>query len=202
MRFNAVIFLLYLSNSLVHAQMSLIDNPNGLLIAECSLDFEVIQVSDSLEYQFLVLTAKREIIKDTVGDLSVNQVVYNQYYYTLSEFSLMQDDSRLYPIQYINGLITDSVSSKKFRTMKGLYLIDDFKANSDNLELTLSTQSGFMLQNQMYSMDHIEKVEYNPIEIVNSEIPLATKKWYNKWIKIETSRYNNPRYNHEHYGRY
>ena len=112
MRFNAVIFLLYLSNSLVHAQMSLIDNPNSLLIADCSLDFEVIKLSDSLEYQFLVLTAKREVIKDTVGDLSVNQVEYNQYYYTLSEFSLMQDDSRLYPIQYINGFITDSVSSK------------------------------------------------------------------------------------------
>jgi len=186
----------------VHAQMSLIDNPNSLLIADCSLDFEVIKLSDSLEYQFLVLTAKREVIKDTVGDLSVNQVEYNQYYYTLSEFSLMQDDSRLYPIQYINGFITDSVSSKQFRTMKGLYLIDDFKANSDNLELTLSTQSGFMLQNQMYSMDYIEKVEYTPIEIVNSEIPFATKKWYRTWIKIETSRYNNPRYNHEHYGRY
>lgn len=150
---------------------------------EYSVELEVKEWSDSIKYQFLVVTLKKPIVIDNVSSLSKNQIMIDQYYCDLSFFYIKTGDCHLYPIQFMNGVIMDSLGSIKYSTMQGLYPIDGVNVDSESLELVLYTHSGYMLQSQVNSSEHIVKIDYNSIQIVDTDIPLATKKWHKKWLK-------------------
>lgn len=183
MRLITVFFLLFSATSFVHAQMQLNCDEADFLNMEYSVELEVKEWSDSIDYQFLVVTVKKPIVIDTVSSLSRNQIMIDQYYCDLSFFYIKRDDCHLYPIQFMNGVIMDSLGSMKYSTMQGLYPIDAVNVDSESLELVLYTQWGYMLQNQVNSSEYLVKIDYNPIEVVDTDIPLATKKWYKKWLK-------------------
>ncbi|MCJ8291419.1 MAG: hypothetical protein HRT58_16555 [Crocinitomicaceae bacterium] len=184
MRLITVFFLIFSTTSFVHAQMALNCDGMDFLNMEYSVELEVKEWSDSIEYQFLVVTVKKPIVVDTIRGLRRDQVVtIDQYYCDLSFFYIKRDDCRLYPIQFMNGVIMDSLGSMKYSTMQGLYPIDGVDVDSESLELVLYTQWGYMLQNQVNSSEHTVKIDNNPIEVVDIDVPLATKKWYKKWLK-------------------
>ena len=190
---------LFFVSPFVNGQYALDGGMSDLLTTEYGVDYQVKEWSDSTDYQFMVITIKQPIIIDTILTIPPTGLNFDQYYCNLSDFYVKRKDCRFYPIKYSYEAINDTVNGMMYRTMQGLFLVDDFQDDTDSLDLVLHIQSGYMLQSQMNSYDQLVSMLYDPKQISPTEVILANKRWYKAWLKTNP-RDHNPRINQSEYG--
>lgn len=199
MRCFSVFVALFFVSSFVNGQYALDGGMSDLLTTEYEVDYQVKQWSDSTDYQFMVITIKQPVIIDTILTIPPPGLNFNQYYCNLSDFYVKRKDCRFYPIKYTYEAIKDTVNGMMYRTMQGLFLVDDFQDDTDSLDLVLHIQSGYMLQSQMNSHDQLVSMLYNPKQPSLTNMALANKRWYKAWLKTNP-RDHNPRMYQSEYG--
>lgn len=198
MRLISVLFSFFLTIFNLNAQLPLQFNSSRLLPLDYTVDFELVEWSDSIEYQFLVVTVKQPNTVDSVQLSSIGRIPGNYYYSYLYQFYVNQDGCHFYPIKFRNESMKDTLNNLNYSVMKGFYLVNDFERNLDSLELVLVTHSGYSLQSQMYSSDDHVEIEYNPHGDIDTKNLRATKKWYKFWLQTN-SQIDNPRLYHKGY---
>ena len=186
-RISTILFLVFVSSNLL-AQISFKENMGDFMELSYEVEYETHALSDSVDSQFIVVTITQPQIVDSIVYIPDARLFIDQYYCNLSTFYVQQEACRLYPIHFEYGAHENAVDSLVMKTMKGYYLIDDFK--KDGIELVLQIQSGYMLQSQMNSSEHRVQLQFIRNENKRTKGPLANVKWYKNWRKTNPAGYN------------
>jgi hypothetical protein len=158
----------------------------------CSVNYEIVEWSDSIAYQFIAISVKKPAYveeRDTSSELRFRQ---NLYYDYMASLYVQRKKCRLYPVFSKTVFMLDSTFTS-YEQLTGYFLIDDLKKNLDSLEVTQLHYSGMSLQSSMHKYEVKTKVVFDLPKLAKSKVERATKKWFKKWAIENPDVYNTRR---------